>query len=134
MCASPHIKVWAKNHQFCLALQAEAFTILQAAQIAKDERSDQIIIEGDSKTCFNSLSSPLCHLDWVISSIISNILVLRESFTSSLFIWVKRDCNVVAHAAAKLSINSVQLFCFNNHNLLVVLLDACKVGCHVFPS
>lgn len=134
MCASPHIKVWAKNHQFCPALQVEAFAILQAAQIAKDERSDQIIIERDSKTCFNSLSSPLCHLNWVISSIISNIVVLKESFTSSLFIWVKRDCNAVAHVAAKLSINSVQSFCFNNHNLLIVLLDACKVGCCGFPS
>ena len=134
MCASPHIKVWAKNHQFCPALQVEAFAILQVAQIAKDERSDQIIIERDSKTCFNSLSSPLCHLNWVISSIISNIVVLKESFTSSLFIWVKRDCNAVAHVAAKLSINSVQSFCFNNHNLLIVLLDACKVGRCVFPS
>lgn len=50
---------------------------------------------------------PSIHLHWEISAIISNILLLLESFRSCLFSWVKKDCNAVAHVVAKLSINSV---------------------------
>lgn len=65
-----------------------------------------IIFEGDSKA-FDAHTTLLFHPNWVISSIISNIFVLKESFNFCLLNWVKIFFNAVAHMATKLFINFV---------------------------
>ena len=50
------LKVWAKIHNLCTPTQAEAATILWALNLAIVENWCNIIVEGDSKICFNALS------------------------------------------------------------------------------
>lgn len=51
------IKAWARTHTSSSPIQAEANAILWVAQLAKMERWDHIIVEGDAKACFDPLSS-----------------------------------------------------------------------------
>ena len=50
------LKVWAKIHDLCTPTQAEATAILWALNLAIAENWCNIIVEGDSKICFNALS------------------------------------------------------------------------------
>lgn len=75
-------------------------------QFAKSEGWNQVISEGDAKSCFGAISSPHSDPDWDISNVISNILSFKVIFSSCNFRWVNRDCNGAAHAAAKLSLRS----------------------------
>ena len=52
------VMVWAKTHHLCSTLQAEASTIFWAVQLAKAEGWHQIVIEGNSKLCLDSLNAP----------------------------------------------------------------------------
>ena len=63
----------------------------------------------------------------------STILFLKSSFSGCSFRWIKRECNTVAHAAAKLSLVSKESFCFNKDNLPRVLDFACKDDCLSVP-
>ena len=45
------LKVWAKMHEWCSPLQAEAITMLWAIQLALSKNLQHIIIEGDAKSC-----------------------------------------------------------------------------------
>nr|POF20206.1 hypothetical protein CFP56_35992 [Quercus suber] len=49
-------KAWSKIHHPCPPIVAEVNAILWAAQLAIQERWSHIIIEGDAKRCFDSLS------------------------------------------------------------------------------
>ena len=72
----------------CSPLQAEAATTLWALQIALEEKWELIIVEGDAKTCIESwvpMSSKGKQVHWSISSALASI-----------------ECNVAAHASAKL--------------------------------
>ena len=84
------------------------------------------------------LADPLasfdCSPDWSIANIISKILCVEESFLSCLVCWVKRECNSVAHAAAKFSLGSFESFCFNKLSIPKVLWTACEVDCSSFFS
>lgn len=116
---------WNKVTYNCLLLKAELnwqveaykkSSILWVVQFAKSENWDHVIFEGDAKVCFDPLSFPLWSPDWSIGNIISNILYFKKPFISCCFSWLKRECNVVDHAAAKFSRYSCQSFCFNNHS------------------
>ena len=52
------VKVWAKTHHLCSTLQAKASAIFWAVQLAKAEGWHQIVIEGNSKICLDSLNAP----------------------------------------------------------------------------
>ena len=77
-------------------------------QLAKIERWSHIIVEGDAKSCFDSLASPASTPDFSICYIISNILCFRQFIAGCIFLWVKRDCNLAAHAAAKFFLRTLQ--------------------------
>ena len=73
------IHVWAKLYELCSPLQAEAATTLWALQIALEEKWEPIIVEGDAKTCIESLvpmSSKGKQVHWSISTLIRNSLKL----------------------------------------------------------
>ncbi|KAK9989403.1 hypothetical protein SO802_029642 [Lithocarpus litseifolius] len=95
------LKVWAKKHEWCSPMQAEAAAVYWAIQLAQSEKWQHIIIEGDAKSCFDPLTTSKLQPDWSIATIISNILDLRKLFLNCNFSWVRRCCNTVAYEAAK---------------------------------
>ena len=50
-------KVWAKRHEWCSPMQAEAAAVYWAIQPAHSEKWQHIIIERDAKSCFDPLTT-----------------------------------------------------------------------------
>jgi len=125
------IKLWAKKYVRCLPVQAEAASVLWAINLASAEGWTRIIIEGDSKICFDALSDkdslPPCN----ISNIVSDVFSVCLSFISVSFVWVRRVCNMVAHEATKFALQTPESCCFSLDSLPLVLVTACKAD---FPS
>lgn len=130
------LKIWARIIPPCSPTQAEASAIYWATQLAKAEKWTHIIIEGDDKSCFDSLNSLSITPDWTISNIIAKTLSLKDFFLSCFSRWAKRDSNTVAHIASRLSLSSSTSFSYNKHSSPNVLKSACKVDCSsvVCPS
>lgn len=105
------IKVWTKLHIRCPPLVAEASAILWAVQLAHQENWNHIIIEGDAKNGIDPLALENAIPDWSIVNIISSILNFKTSFLGCLFRWVKKNSDVAAHAAAKLSLRAKKPLC-----------------------
>ena len=76
-----------------LQLIAEAAAIQWAAQLAIFENWRRVILEGDSKICFDSIAGKYQSVDWSISAIIDNIQSLVASFAVCSFSWINRSCN-----------------------------------------
>nr|POF06361.1 hypothetical protein CFP56_59424 [Quercus suber] len=104
--------VWAKKHEWCSPLQAEAAAVLWAIWLALSENWQHIIIKGDAKSCFDPLIISELQHDWSVATIIINILDLRNFFLNCNFRWV-RCCNTAAHEAAKYAIRFCGEFYFN---------------------
>jgi ribonuclease HI len=97
---------------------AEAAAILWAVELATLEKFDSIIVNGDAKVCLDALNGESIDNPWVISSVISNILVLSKTFASCCFCWVRREANEVAHSLAKFSPSPhVPVFCCNSSSI-----------------
>ena len=64
-----------------------------AAQLAISENWRHVILEGDSKICFDSIAGKYQSVDWSISAIIDNIHSLVASFAVCSFSWINRSCN-----------------------------------------
>ena len=79
------LKVWAKIHDLCTPTQAEAGAILWALSLAIVENWCNIIVEGDSKICFDVLSKVEEPSDWSISSIIRDATDMSVSFDNYEF-------------------------------------------------
>uniref|UniRef100_A0A7N2QYB2 Uncharacterized protein n=1 Tax=Quercus lobata TaxID=97700 RepID=A0A7N2QYB2_QUELO len=96
---------------------AESCTAL--AKVARDgrgevikERWDNILVEGDAKKCFDTLTSDDEAYKWSISC---NLL--------------KRECNSAAHVAVKFTLRNRDPLCCNKDNLSGVIDSACKGDC-----
>ena len=74
------LKLWAKIHDLYTPTQVEAATILWALNLAIAENWCNIIVEGDSKICFDSLSKAKDSIDSSISSIIHDAADMTVSF------------------------------------------------------
>ena len=121
------IRLWAKKYVSCLPIQAEAAAVLWAINLASAEGWSRIIIEGDSKICFDALADKGSLPPWVISNLVCDVFSACLSFISVSFVWVERVCNMAAHAAAKFAIHSPVSSCsFFVDSLPLVLVTACK--------
>ncbi|KAL0013205.1 hypothetical protein SO802_000274 [Lithocarpus litseifolius] len=120
------IKIWMKKHICCLPVQAEVASVLWAINLASAEGWTRIIIEGDSKICFDALSTKNSMPPWNISHIVSDVLSASKSFISVYFIWVRRVCNTAAHEAARFALHSPVSISFSLDSLPLVLAIACK--------
>ena len=79
------LKVWAKIHDLCTPTQAEAVAIMWALNLATAENWCNIIVEGDSKICFDALSKAEEPSDWSISSIIHDVASMSVSLDKCEF-------------------------------------------------
>jgi len=79
------LKVWAKIHDLCTPTQAEIAAILWALSLATAENWCNIIVEGDSKICFDALSKAEEPVNWSISSIIRDAVDMSVSFDNCEF-------------------------------------------------
>ena len=107
-------------------IQVEAAVVLWAINLASAEGWSRIIIEGDSKICFDALSDKGSLPQWIISNIVCDVFSVGLSFISVSFVWVKRVCNMAAHTAAKFAIQSPVSCGFLVDSLPLVLVTACK--------
>ena len=79
------LKLWANIHDLCTPTQAKAAAILRALNLATAENWCNIIVEGDSKICFDVLSKVEEPSDWSISSIIRDATDMSVSFDNYEF-------------------------------------------------
>ena len=63
------LKAWSKE---CQPMQAESSAILWASNLAKPERFENIVVEGDANVCFDALNGNSCAAHWDASAIICN--------------------------------------------------------------
>jgi hypothetical protein len=66
------LKAWSKEHILCQPMQAEASAIQWALNLAKDDRFENIILEGDAKICFDALNEISFAANWDPLVIICN--------------------------------------------------------------
>ena len=77
-----------------------------ASQQVINHNISQVLIESDSKVCIEVLQEPDSHIPWRISTIISNILMLKALSHNMKFNSVLRDLNSAIHILAKWSLNN----------------------------
>ena len=126
------LKVWAKIHDLCTPTQVEAAAILWALSLATAENWCNIIVEGDSKICFDTLSKAEEPSDWSISSIICDATDMSISFDNCEFCWVKKSLNSVAHSVAKYVIALKVGFLCNKCDLPPPILKTYRQDCCTF--
>ena len=126
------LKVSTEVHEWCSPLQAEVAAMLWTIQLALSENRQHNIIEGDAKSCFDSLTISDLQPNWSIATTISNILDLRNSFLNCNFHWVRGCYNTAAQEVTKYAIRSCRAFSFNKCNLPIVIAYACKANNHLY--
>ena len=124
--------LWGKFHPACPPTLAEAEALHWAVQLAIKECWKNVMLEGDAKNCIEALTSANDTPDWLYCNTVNNIRRLVNGFDSVSFSWVRRSGNSIAHAAAKLSLNSCLDFYFNKGTLPPSLEAACKGDANVF--
>jgi hypothetical protein len=66
------LKAWSKEYILCQPMQAESSAILWASNLAKPERFENIVVEGDANVCFDALNGNSWAAHWDASAIICN--------------------------------------------------------------
>ena len=79
------IKLWVKKYISCLPIQVEVASVLWPINLAFVEGWMIIIIEGDSKICFDALSTKDSLPPWNISNIVSDVFSASMSFRLCCF-------------------------------------------------
>ena len=79
------IKAWTKLCHLGSPFIAEAAAIQWAVQLAISESQSHVMVEGDSKICFNSIAGKHQSVDWSISTLTDNIHSLDVSFAVCSF-------------------------------------------------
>jgi ribonuclease HI len=96
----------------CDPLVAQASALVWALQLAYEKHYQRLILEGDSKTCFDALNGSIDDADWKVQSLLFHALDIANSFVSCEFCWIKRDANFVAHALATHAVlSNSNVFC-----------------------
>ena len=75
------IKLWVKKHISCLPIQAEVTSVFWAINLASTEGWTRIIIEGDSKICFDTLTVKDSLLPLTISNIVSDVISVSRCWS-----------------------------------------------------
>lgn len=108
------VKAWASIHPICEPIEAEAASIVGALNLAIEEKFLYIEIEGDAKLCFDELNGDVQNCHWIAKTWLLNAVELKTKCCSC---WVKRECNAVAHALAKVVSPLSPVFKCNNDSL-----------------
>ncbi|XP_075636787.1 uncharacterized protein LOC142609029 [Castanea sativa] len=118
------VKAWARTLPKCEPIAAEAAAIVWALNLAMEEKFQNIVIEGDAKLCFDAINGDVQNCHWNAKTLLANPVELKAYFANCCFCWVKRECNVIAHALTKtVSLFSPVLKC-NNYYLPPDVRDA----------
>jgi ribonuclease HI len=107
-------------------LQAEAKTILWAAQLASDQGWDRVCIESDSKICIDALQGHISYSSWWIQSCVSNLHSIFSSHPFWSFSWVKREANSASHHLVGWSLRNRSWEIFYCKSSIDCFVKACK--------
>ena len=99
------IKAWANQLVAKDPATAEASAIKWALTLAKQEPFHKVIVERDAKVCIDALLGDLDEANWNISTLCTDIHHLALDFVNCVFVWTKRETNMVAHELAKFVFN-----------------------------
>jgi ribonuclease HI len=103
---------------------SEAAAIKWALTLAKEECFSNIIVENDSLCCIDAINGSNLNAPWEISAICFDISNLALDFVSSIFSWVKREANALAHELAKFAVSASSPFCCNALSLPPSVMEA----------
>ena len=107
------------------ALFAESSAFVWAFQLAKNNVTKKIIVEGDAKLVVDALLSSPDDVRWDIAALINDAMCLAGTFSSCKFGRIKREGNVATHSLAKYASQSKFVVCSNEH-MPQVLRDALR--------
>ena len=82
------LSVWTKRISITDPTIAEASTIVQGLEIAKETNYQKVIIDGDAKVCLDALSGDTSTYPWKIKTLCLNALHVTSCFSFFSFDWV----------------------------------------------
>ena len=118
------IKAWARQLVTKGPATAEASAIKWALVLANQESFLKVTVESDAKVCINALLGVPDEANWNISNLCTDIQHLALDFVNCVFVWTKREANMVAHELAKFVFNQGHPFSRNQSTLPTSVMEA----------
>ena len=118
------IKAWARQLVTKGPATAEASAIKWALVLANQESFLKVTVESDAKVCINALLGVPDEANWNISNLCTDIQHLALDFVNCVFVWIKREANMVAHELAKFVFNQSLPFSCNQSTLPTSVMEA----------
>ena len=75
------VKVWVRSIKLTTPLQAETEALLWAMQLARIEKWNHVVFEGDAKICIDAINNPSNPCPWTLIIPIRNICALLDCFS-----------------------------------------------------